>query len=394
MGLRDVSENDCYVWDNEVCVLRKCGMVDGVVVEKVVDNVWCAMDSREDIINRFDPNGPGIRGKLFGLPHSEENAQVIIVPAPWEVTVSYQSGTASGPKAILDASYQVDLYVKEIPDAWKLGVTMLPVPQNIADESINLRQSAIHHIERIEKKEIISDDDPGLERINQACEKFNSYIQSITRQYLKDGKIVGMLGGDHSTPLGFLRALSEVYDRFGVLHIDAHADLRKAYEGFTYSHASVMYNALKIPAIARLVQVGIRDLCEEEMNVIHRAMGRVVPFFDADLKALQYTGKNWDSICTDIVKQLPPNVYISLDIDGLDPKLCPHTGTPVAGGFEFQQMVYLIRKVVQSGKKIIGFDLSEVAPGDDDWDANVGARLLYQLCNWTAVSHGKLIVSK
>ena len=79
--------------------------------------------------------------------------------------------------------------------------------------------------------------------------------------FLKDGKLVGLLGGDHSTPLGFIRALSERYDRFGILQIDAHADLRKAYEGFTYSHASIMYNALKIPAVHRLVQVGIRDFC-------------------------------------------------------------------------------------------------------------------------------------
>ncbi|MBA4053805.1 MAG: agmatinase [Marivirga sp.] len=352
------------------------------------------MDSREDIVNRFDQNGPGVRGNLFGLPFSEENAQIIIVPAPWEVTVSYHSGTASAPQAILDASYQVDLYVKEISDAWKLGVAMSPASQNILDESTTLRALAMQHIARIENKKVINEDDPLLENINQACEKFNSYIQSSTKNYLKQGKIVGILGGDHSTPLGFIRALSEVYDRFGILQIDAHADLRKAYEGFTYSHASVMYNALKIPAVSKLIQVGIRDLCDEEIDVIHRAMGRVVTFFDADLKGLLYNGKSWESICADIIKQLPSNVYISFDIDGLDPKLCPNTGTPVAGGFEFQQIVYLIRKIVQSGKKIIGFDLSEIAPGESDWDANVGARMLFELCNWTAVSQGKLIAGK
>ena len=348
------------------------------------------MVSKEEIIERFDPNGPGIGGNLFGLPFSAENSSLVVIPAPWEVTVSYHSGTARGPQAILDASSQVDLAMKEIPDAWKLGVAMLPVPQNLFEESTRLRELSSKHIARIEKGEIVDPEDDVLVKINEACENFNQYIKSTTQKYLKEGKMVAVLGGDHSTPLGFIRALSEQYDRFGVLQIDAHADLRKAYEGFIYSHASIMYNALKIPAVSKLVQLGIRDFCEEEMNVIHRAMGRVVTFFDADIKAALYTGKNWDSLCTDIIKQLPSNVYISLDIDGLDPKLCPSTGTPVAGGFEFDQIVYLVKKIVQSGKKIIGFDLNEVAPGKDDWDANVGARMLYQLCNWMAVSQRKL----
>jgi agmatinase len=202
--------------------------------------------------------------------------------------------------------------------------------------------------------------------------------------------MVGLLGGDHSTPLGFLRALSEQHNRFGILQIDAHADLRKAYEGFTYSHASIMYNALKLPAVGRLVQVGIRDICEEEVNVINRSMGRVVTFFDEDLKDKKISGTPWSALCDTIIQHLPQQVYISFDIDGLDPKLCPNTGTPVAGGLEFQEAVFLIKKVVDAGKTIIGFDLSEVAAGPSDWDANVGARLLFQLCNWMAVSNGKL----
>jgi agmatinase len=103
-----------------------------------------------------------------------------------------------------------------------------------------------------------------------------------------------------------------------------------------------------------------------------------------------YGGVNWSTLADSIVEELPENVYISFDIDGLDPKLCPGTGTPVPGGFEFDQVVHLISKVVSSGKKIIGFDLNEVSPGTTDWDANVGARLLFQLCMLTGVSHNKL----
>lgn len=348
--------------------------------------------TKEEIIQSFDPNAPGSANNLFGLPFPVENSEVVIVPVPWEVTVSYNTGTAKGPEAVLEASAQVDLYVRDIHDAWKLGIALQPIPQNIADESNQLRELSSQYIASLEEGADVNPADPVLLKINQASENLNIYVKSTTQRFLKEGKLVGLLGGDHSTPLGFIRALSERYDRFGILQIDAHADLRKAYEGFTYSHASIMYNALKIPAVNRLVQVGIRDFCEEEMNVIQRSMGRVVTFFDEDIKAGQYSGKTWDSICDQIIQQLPDLVYISFDIDGLDPKLCPNTGTPVAGGFEFHQIAYLIKKVVKANKKIIGFDLNEVAPGETDWDANVGARMLYHLCNWMAVSNKKLEV--
>lgn len=345
--------------------------------------------TKEEIIHTFDPNSPGISGNLFGLPFTPDTAELVIVPVPWEVTVSYHTGTAKAPNAILEASSQIDLFVKDIPDAWKLGISMLPVPENLLQESTKLRALSSQWIEQFSSGKVV-ENDPILASINEASENLNIYVKSITQRLIKEGKLVGLLGGDHSTPLGFLRALSERYDRFGILQIDAHADLRKAYEGFTYSHASIMYNALKIPAVNRLVQVGIRDYCEEEMDVIKRSMGRVVTFFDEDIKAWQYQGNTWEEICDQIIQQLPGLVYISFDIDGLDPKLAPSTGTPVAGGFEFQQVAYLIKKLVKANKRIIGFDLNEVAPGQTDWDANVGARMLWHLCNWTAVSNKKL----
>ncbi len=351
--------------------------------------------SKEETIKNFDPNGAGIKGNLFGLPYSLEESEVVIVPIPWEVTVSYRTGTALGPKAILNASSQIDFFVKEIPDAWKLGVSMLPYPEKLYQENRQIRSMAKDYITIYEKGESVENQKPILARINESCESLNIYVKNTVQKYLKEGKLVGLLGGDHSTPLGFIRALSDQYDRFGILHIDAHADLRRAYEGFTYSHGSIMYNALKIPAVNKIVQVGIRDLCEEEMNVINRAMGRVKVFFDDEMKESQFNGKkNWESICNDIIKELPPLVYISFDIDGLDPKYCPNTGTPVPGGLEYQQVTYLIKSLAKSGKKIIGFDLNEVAPGsNDEWDGNVGARLLYHLCNWMAVSN-KILSAK
>lgn len=347
--------------------------------------------TKEELIAQFDCNGPGIAGNLFGLPYSPETSEVVVVPAPWEVTVSYHTGTAKAAQSILEASVQVDLAIKEIPDAWKLGISMLPYPQDIYEESSQLRNIAAAHIRKLESGEKLQPGDPVVNKINEACENLNVYVKSTTQKLLKEQKLVALLGGDHSTPLGFLRALSEQYDRFGILQIDAHADLRKAYEGFMYSHASIMYNALKLPAVGRLIQVGVRDYCDEELNVVQRSMGRTMIFFDEDIKANLYDGKSWSSMVEKIIKELPQNVYISFDIDGLNPKLCPHTGTPVPGGLEFEQAIYLIKALVKAGKNIIGLDLCEVASGDhDDWDANVGARLLYQLCNWMAVSQGKL----
>jgi agmatinase len=182
--------------------------------------------------------------------------------------------------------------------------------------------------------------------------------------------------------LGYFKAIAEKQGDFGILQIDAHCDLRKVYEGFTYSHASIMYNTLEeIPAVKKIVQVGIRDYCEEEMDYINAHKDRLVTYFDKDIKERQYEGQAWKQIVDEMLGHLPGKVFISFDIDGLDPKLCPHTGTPVQGGFETEQVFYLFKKLVQSGRKLVGFDLNEVGVSQNEWDENVGARCLFRLCN-------------
>lgn len=345
------------------------------------------MNNMDHDLENFDLNGPGIKGNLFGLPFTVDHANVIIVPVPWEVTVSYKSGTALGPGAILNASTQIDLYHRDIKEVWKLGVAMLPVQKELYEENKILRDLAESHIQSLENRTDTEANEIIIEKINESCENLNIYMKNTCSRLLREGKLVGVLGGDHSTPLGFIRALAEKYDRFGILQIDAHADLRRAYEGFQYSHGSIMYNALKLPAVGKIVQVGIRDFCEEEMQMMQRAGARVKTFFDADIKAAHYRGLSWAAQCEEIVKALPDLIYISFDIDGLNPTLCPHTGTPVPGGFESEQINFLIKQIVKAGKKIIGFDLCEVAPGQDEWDGNVGARTLWELCNWMGVSN-------
>ncbi|MFN0204529.1 MAG: agmatinase family protein [Bacteroidia bacterium] len=343
----------------------------------------------------FDPNGLGMaNGNLYGLPFSVEEAKLVIIPVPWEVTVSYRAGTADGPQAILDASLQVDLFDEEIPDAWKLGIAMLPISTEIREKSDNLRTKATIIIEALENEAEASTYVHLYEEINREGEALKNNLCEIALNLMRQGKKVALLGGDHSTPLGLMQAFAQEYEEYGILHIDAHCDLREAYEGFTYSHASIMYNALAFPQISKLVQVGIRDFCEAEAQLAQDSEGRVVIHSHREMAKARFVGKTWEEICEKIVVQLPENVYISFDIDGLDPALCPNTGTPVAGGLQLEEAMFLIEKVVTSGRTIIGFDLNEVAPnpnGEDEWDANVGARVLYRLCNFMGKSHRYLL---
>ncbi len=352
--------------------------------------------TKNELIENFDPNGPGRPGQLFGLPFTEETAEFIILPVPWEVTVSYGAGTADGPEAILEASAQVDLYFRDYPEAWKLGVAMLPVPEDLKNENAKFRDLAASYIRWLEESEN-EEDRRGMKvipkAINDISEKLNIYVRAQARKYLERGKMVALLGGDHSTPLGLLQALAERYEQFGILQLDAHSDLRNAYEDFTYSHASIMYNAMQIPQVSKLVQVGIRDYCDEEVQVINGNEERIKVYFDEDIQNHLMEGNSWKSVCDSIIEALPGLVYISFDIDGLDPRFCPNTGTPVPGGMDYSQVMYLIRALVASGKRIIAFDLVEVSPGDSEWDANVGARLLYSLINYTAASQGRLPAS-
>lgn len=350
--------------------------------------------SKQEKINGFDPNGLGnANNNIYGLPFTTEEAEVVIIPVPWEVTVSYSTGTAMGPQAIFDASFQVDLFDPNIKDAWKIGLAMEPVSDDIASISDSNRRKAENYITLLEEgqhPETNHKMNETLVAINAECVKLNNWVKNKALDHINKNKIIALLGGDHSTPLGLMQALAEKHESFAILQIDAHADLRDAYEGFEFSHASIMYNALKIPQVSKLVQVGIRDYCEEEYDLIQNSTGRIVTFFDRDIKNQQYEGASWGSICNKIIETLPNHIYLSFDIDGLDPKLCPNTGTPVAGGFEFEQILLLIEKIVEAGKCIIAFDLNEVTPGGNEWDANVGARLLYRIANLAAKSNGRI----
>lgn len=335
--------------------------------------------SKGNDISDFNPNAVGVaNGNYFALPYSVEESEVVLLPVPWDVTTSYCDGTSKGPEAILEASVQVDLFDENIPDVWKNKIATLEIDEELKSENSRVRMIAEQVIDTLASGEraVIKD----IDMVNNASMELNYYVYKRAKGFLEQGKLVGVVGGEHSVPLGLIKALGEQYNNFGVLHIDAHADLREAYEGFTYSHASIMYNVLnEVKEVSALTQVAVRDFCSDEYELMIND-SRVNAFTDAALSREKFNGATWDSLCDKIISTLPDNVYISFDIDGLLPELCPSTGTPVPGGLSFREADYLLLKLVESGKKIIGFDLCEVAPSvEGEWDANVGARILLKL---------------
>jgi len=336
----------------------------------------------------FDPSSAALHDGIYGLPFTPEEARVVLVPVPWEATVSYGSGTADGPAAILKASRQVDLLDRETGRPYEAGIAMLDIPEEIRRWSDEARGKAAPVIANGGTGE-----DPALLRaaaeVNALGDRMNAWVYAQVKGLLEKDKLVGVVGGDHSVPFGAIRAVAETHPGVGVLHFDAHADLRRAYEGFRWSHASIMYNVLELSGVARLVQVGIRDYSDEEDETMRAHAERVKVHFDPDLRRALFDGESFSRVAGRVVADLPANVYVSFDIDGLDPALCPHTGTPVLGGLSFAEVSALLRTVVTSGRRIVGFDLNEVAPdpeGRSEWDANVGARVLYKEIGFALLS--------
>ncbi len=344
---------------------------------------------RSETKKSFNPNESGLHDSgIFGLPFTPDESELVILPVPWEATVSYGVGTAMGPEAVLKASTQLDLYDPLHSATWEEGIAMLPINYEIMEKSAKVREHTEEYLKKYGEGQV---DEALKTEIKNACEWLKSEVKNQTTELLNKGHIVGLLGGEHSVSLGYFEALGERFGDFGILQIDAHADLRDAYEGLEHSHASIFFNALKNEKVTKLVQVGLRDISESEYEIQLTHRDRIKVFSDYDIRKKLFDGKSFESLVDDIVDALPEQVCISFDIDGLDPSLCPHTGTPVPGGFAFAEATYLLEKMLSSGKKIIGFDLVEVAPGPDgEWDGNVGARILYKL-SLLALESGKRV---
>ncbi len=317
----------------------------------------------------FDPNNSAPEGSgLFALPYSVDDASVVIVPAPWDATSSQALASSGAPDAVYAASKYVELFDARQGPIYRKGVAM---------------DATCEEIVAMNKLAIAIQDSGTLpaEHLTEACQRLNGLVKDQVSRHLAAGKRVGLLGGDHSVSFGSIDAHLERHPGLGILQIDAHCDLRCGLDGITFSHASIMYNVMESLRPDTLVQVGVRGLCDFEAEYLQQS-DSVHTFFDADLHELRADGVAWTEICSKVAAALPAQVYVSLDIDGLQPSDCPNTGTPVPGGLAYNDVVYLLRHISSGGRTIVGFDLVEVS--ENEFDASIAAHLLYQLCGVVA----------
>lgn len=335
----------------------------------------------------FDPAAAALPGSgIYGLPSTADDAAVHVLGAPFDATASYRKGAWKGPDAVLRASRQVDLFDLATGRPYEAGIWMAPPDERwfeLNREASRLADGVLEVGGDVSSSPHLEKD---LARVNAIGAEVNGFVQTATAEALERGKLPVLVGGDHSTPFGAISACAEHFPGLGVLHFDAHADLRVAFEGFEWSHASIMDNVAKrLPGVTKLVQVGIRDFSEEEYERVRSSKGRIVSFYDRDWQHARLSGgERTLLVVRELLSQLPLNLYVSFDIDALDPALCPNTGTPVPGGFSWADAMLWLEELSRAGKRVVGLDLNEVNPGpagddEDSWDAIVGARLLYRM---------------
>lgn len=360
------------------------------------DTQWCDVPKSQQIAHLAKGLAAPEDAGLFGLSLSEADSDVVIMPVPWEMTTSYRGGTASTPQAIITPSHQLDLFDRKFGNIYKRGICLAgnsPNSSNYSFQDIrdlnNRMVTVVNDIRANETQDLKKDESKVkklfdlLQQANEASDFVNAMVYSEALRLLKLGKKVGLLGGDHSCPYGLIKAVAESFSDVSILHFDAHFDFRNAYEGFQHSHASIMYNAMtNAPSIKKIVQCGIRDFSEDEYHFQASLASRGEVFYSQDIFQKIHEPNGVKKTYSDICSALSQNVYVSFDIDGLDPALCPGTGTPVPGGLSFEFATGLLDFLKASGNNVVGFDLCEVASQDQssDWDYNVGARILYKLC--------------
>jgi agmatinase len=341
----------------------------------------------------FDPEAPpNPEAGFFGMTMSPEQAAVVILPVPFEATVSYQRGTSRGPDALRTASHQLDFFDRTLGKPYLAGVAS--IGGHWLEQCKGWNEEATTLVEGLRSHAFGDSSEQEMRaRVNDICGQVHDRVKAEVDHWSRQGKLVMVVGGDHSVAFGSIAAVAErERGEIGILQIDAHADLRVAYEGFQWSHASIMDNVMKkIPGVSKIVSIGVRDLCDSEQKAMDAAHGRIEAFFGEDIREAQLKGENFADISVRVVEALPEKVYISFDIDGLDPSLCPSTGTPVPGGLRFEEASFLLKTVFRSGRRIVGLDLCEVAPNPNGnpWDGNVGARMLYKLMGYALKSQGK-----
>jgi agmatinase len=276
-----------------------------------------------------------------------ETAQVVVLPIPYEATVSYGGGTAAGPAAIITASQQVELYDREY------------------DEE-RVRRYGIHTL-------------PALDLPADGAEA-TAHIAQVVETQTRAGKLVVGLGGEHTLSGGFGRGiLDAVGEPVTVLQIDAHSDLRDEYEGTPYSHACVARRLLEDPRVEQLLQLGIRSVCEEEVQVARQHPDRVRVWYTEEVHE-----SDWRSELQ--ARTQGRNLYITIDVDGLDPAIIPATGTPEPDGLTWRQTLEILRIACEGGR-VVGLDCVELAPVEGLHGADfAAAKLVYKAISYAMAS--------
>ena len=326
----------------------------------------------------------------FSAETSFETADLVLIPAPWSATISYGGGTEQGPELIRKASHQLDFFNPLFKRSYNDKICFEendPIIENLNKQTCNWMKS-------LERKK--QNSHKLYENINQASKSVLDWIYEKSLRVFNKGKIPALVGGEHSVSEGLLSVIGDKYKGdYGILHLDAHADLREAYQGFKRSHASVMFNVLNLkPPPKKLVQVAVRDLCESEYKKI-KTDEKICCYFDEEIYTRAFKGEKWSVICEEIISQLPQQIYVSLDVDGLSWSYAPGTGAPVPGGISFNQALYLLAEIKRQDKKLISFDVVETSAGDKDqafaeWNGNVSARLIYYLSGLALHSHSRI----
>ncbi len=277
-----------------------------------------------------------------GIPENYskiEQSKIVLIPVPYDGTSTWQKGADKGPEAFLEASENMELYdIETDSEVYKEGVFLADaITENSTPEAM---VNAVHQ---------------------------------ITKQYINKNKFVTVFGGEHSISIGTIRAFNECFNNLTVLHIDAHADLRKEYEGSPYNHACAVYEANQT---TNLVQVGIRSMDASERSL----MNPDKVFFAHDMAVNEY----W---MDDVIDQLTSNVFITFDLDAIDPSLLPSTGTPEPGGLFYYETLEFLKKVFES-KNVVGFDMVELCPNPTEKSSDfLAAKLYYKMLSYKFMSN-------
>ncbi len=296
-------------------------------------------------MNQFD-DLEGALAPSRGFMHLDDEytdfaaARVVIVPVPFDGTTCYQPGTREGPRAIIDASRNLELYDAELGRSpYRVGIHTLRAVEPVMGNAAGM-------VERTER---------------------------VTGRLLDQGKFVVTLGGDHLTSIGVVRAFAARHARLSVLQIDAHADLREEYEGSRLSAATVMRRVLDV--CPRTAQVGIRSLSEPEALVVSER--KLPTWLAADVH--EQTRRGQRAWIDEVVEVLTDEVYVTVDVDGFDPSLVPGTGTPEPGGLGWYEVVDLLAAVT-ARRRVVGFDVVELSPLlEGHVSPVVAAKLTYKL---------------